>query len=63
MSKQKKSPSTPKAKVHPALEGLDINIDSFGQIKSNMDMDQLLEFLNREMKNDKKLNPKPHEPK
>jgi len=43
-----------KPKVNPALEGFDIHIDSFGEIKSNFEIDKLNQFLNRNVE-DKKL--------
>jgi len=51
MSK-KKDKKTPK--VNPALEGFDIKIDTFGEIKSTMDIDKINEFLNKNVE-DKKL--------
>ncbi|MFZ6009391.1 MAG: hypothetical protein ACOYXT_03515 [Bacteroidota bacterium] len=44
----------PKPKVHKELEGFDITIDSFGEIKSNMNIEKLNEFLNKNVE-DKKL--------
>lgn len=49
MSKKKKQP-----KVNPELEGFDVNIDNFGEIKSTFDIDKLNKFLNRNVE-DKKL--------
>lgn len=43
-----------KAKVHKDLEGLDLSVDSFGEIKSNMPIDKLNKFLNKNVE-DKKL--------
>ena len=43
-----------KAKVHKDLEGLDLSVDSFGEIKSNMPIDQINKFLNKNVE-DKKL--------
>ena len=43
-----------KAKVHKDLEGLDLNVDSFGEIKSSMPIDQINKFLNKNVQ-DKKL--------
>ena len=51
MAKNKKE-GTPK--VHPELEGFNITIDKFGQLKSNMTTEQLNEFLNKNV-DDKKL--------
>lgn len=47
--KNKKNP-----KVNPQLEGFDVRIDSFGEIKSNLGIDKINEFLNRNV-DDKKL--------
>ena len=47
--KKKKDP-----KVNPELQGFDVRIDSFGEIKSNLDIDKINEFLNRSV-DDKKL--------
>ncbi len=52
MSKKKKEEEKPK--VHPDLQGFDININPFGEITSNMDIDKLNEFLNKNV-DDKKL--------
>ncbi|MDE0470651.1 MAG: hypothetical protein OXH57_01825 [Ekhidna sp.] len=43
-----------KAKVHKDLEGLELSVDSFGEIKSNMPIDQINKFLNKNVE-DKKL--------
>ena len=43
MNKDKKQH---KPKVHKDLEGLELNVDSFGEIKTNMEIDKLNEFLN-----------------
>lgn len=51
---RKKKPVTGKPKVNPELEGFDISINSFGEIKSNYDLDKLNEFLNKNV-DDKKL--------
>lgn len=46
--------NTPKPRVHKDLQGLDIAIDSFGEIKSNMNIEKINEFLNKNV-DDKKL--------
>ena len=51
MSKAKKKD---KPTVNPKLKGFEIEIDSFGEIKSNLDIDKINEFLNEEVE-DKKL--------
>ena len=43
-----------KAKVHKELDGLDLSVDSFGEIKSSMPIDQINQFLNKNVE-DKKL--------
>ncbi len=47
--KEEKKPS-----VNEELEGFDIRIDSFGEIKSTFDIDKINDFLNRNV-DDKKL--------
>jgi hypothetical protein len=47
--KNKKNP-----KVNPDLQGFDVRIDSFGEIKSSLDIEKINEFLNRSV-DDKKL--------
>ena len=51
---EKKSKSKPKPKVHKDLQGLDIVIDQFGEIKANMNIEKLNEFLDKNV-DDKKL--------
>ncbi|MEO5601755.1 MAG: hypothetical protein ABIR06_12590 [Cyclobacteriaceae bacterium] len=46
--------NTPKPKVHKDLQGFDIAIDTFGEIKSNMNIEKINEFLNKNV-DDKKL--------
>lgn len=43
-----------KARVHKDLDGLDLSVDSFGEISSNMPIEKLNKFLNRNVE-DKKL--------
>ena len=52
--KQKKTSSKPKPRVHKDLQGLDITIDQFGEIKANMNIEKLNEFLDKNV-DDKKL--------
>ena len=57
MSEQKKSSENDqkeKPKVNKELEGFDIQIDSFGEIKSSLNIETINEFLNRNV-DDKKL--------
>ena len=53
MTKQSKR-TPPKPRVHKDLQGFDIEIDSFGEIKSNMNIEKINEFLNENV-DDKKL--------
>ena len=53
MTKQSKR-IPPKPRVHKDLQGFDIEIDSFGEIKSNMNIEKINEFLNENV-DDKKL--------
>ena len=50
----KKSKIKPKPKVHKDLQGLDIVIDQFGEIKANMNIEKLNDFLDKNV-DDKKL--------
>lgn len=43
-----------KARVHKDLDGLELSVDSFGEISSNMSIDKLNKFLNKNVE-DKKL--------
>lgn len=36
-----------KAKVHKDLKGLDVRINEFGEVESNIDISKLNQFLNR----------------
>lgn len=55
MSKQEQpKKNKPKPKVHKELQGFDISIDSFGEIKSNMNIEKINAFLNENV-DDKKL--------
>ncbi len=44
-------------KVNPELSGFDIKINPFGEIQSNYKVDEINQFLNRNLE-DKKLNQK-----
>jgi hypothetical protein len=44
----------PKPKVHKELQGFDVSIDSFGEIKTNMDIEKINKFLDQNV-DDKKL--------
>jgi hypothetical protein len=55
MAKSGKKPNNkPKPRVHKDLQGLDIVIDQFGEIKGNMNIEKLNEFLDKNV-DDKKL--------
>lgn len=43
-----------KPKVHKDLDGFELSVDAFGEIKSNLDIDKLNKFLNKNV-DDKKL--------
>ncbi len=51
---KKKSEDDHKPKVNKRLEGFDIRIDAFGEIKSTIDIDKINQFLNKSV-DDKKL--------
>ena len=55
MAKKVKEKQLPK--VHKELEGFDIEIDKFGEIKTSFDIDKINEFLNKHT-NDKKFKKK-----
>ena len=52
--KGKPTPKKEKPKVHKELDGFEMSIDSFGEIKSNMNIDKINSFLNENV-DDKKL--------
>ena len=52
--KKKTEEESTKPKVSKELEGLDIKVNSFGEIKTNYDIDKINEFLNKTV-DDKKL--------
>ena len=43
-----------KARVHRDLDGFEINVDGFGELKSNIPIQKINEFLNKNVE-DKKL--------
>ncbi|MCI0751759.1 MAG: hypothetical protein L0Y35_07965 [Flammeovirgaceae bacterium] len=59
----KKEKKSPKPKVHKDLQGFEMSIDTFGEIKSNMNIEKINEFLNKNV-SDKKLTDRdePEEP-
>ena len=52
--KKKTDVESIKPKVSKELEGLNIKVNSFGEIKTNYDIDKINEFLNKSV-DDKKL--------
>lgn len=54
MAKAKKKTEKAKPRVHKDLQGLNIVIDQFGEIKANMNIEKLNEFLDQNV-DDKKL--------
>ena len=52
--KKKIEADNTKPKVSKELEGLNIKVNSFGEIKTNYDIDKINEFLNKSV-DDKKL--------
>lgn len=51
---KKKNKEKEKPKVHKDLRGFEVSIDSFGELKSNIDIDEINKFLNKNV-DDKKL--------
>ncbi|HCX25185.1 MAG: hypothetical protein CMB80_33460 [Flammeovirgaceae bacterium] len=54
MKKHKKEEPEQKPKVNKELDGFDVSIDSFGELKSTIDIDKINQFLNNHV-DDKKL--------
>jgi hypothetical protein len=51
---KKQKPTQTLPKVHKDLEGLDVSINTFGEIQLSYDISKINEFLNKEV-DDKKL--------
>lgn len=51
---KKKDKSEAKAKVHQDLSGFEVSINEFGEIRGNMNIEKINEFLNKNV-DDKKL--------
>ena len=49
-----KDKAEPKAKVHQDLSGFEVSINEFGEIRGNMNIEKINEFLNKNV-DDKKL--------
>ena len=54
MAKKEKPENKQKPKVHKDLQGFEVSIDQFGEIRSNMNIEKINEFLNTNV-DDKKL--------
>jgi len=54
MPEKKKDPKEEQPKVHDELKGFDIKINEFGEIRTNLGIEKLNEFLNENVE-DKKL--------
>lgn len=52
--KKKQEKISEKPKVHQDLDGFEISIDAFGKLSSNLEVDELNKFLNKNV-DDKKL--------
>lgn len=52
--KEKQEKATPKARVHQDLAGFEVSINEFGEIRGNMNIEKINEFLNKNV-DDKKL--------
>jgi len=55
MAKESNKSNKKTPKVHPELEGFELNIDSFGQIVSSIDRNKINQFLDKHLPEDKKL--------
>lgn len=53
-NKEKPVRKKPVPKVHKDLQGFEVSIDQFGEIRSNMNIEKINEFLNKNVE-DKKL--------
>jgi len=49
----KKKPQEGKPEMHPELDGFELSINEFGEIKTNMDLSKINEFLNRNVEDKK----------
>ena len=52
----RKRKNNPIAQVHPELKGLDLKINEFGEIISNIDVDKLNAFLTKSVPDKKLIN-------
>lgn len=53
-SKPEKKPAVKKPRVHKDLDGFEVSINQFGELKSNMDIEKINAFLDKNV-DDKKL--------
>ena len=60
MAKKKSKPAR-KPRVHKNLSGLEVSIDSFGEIKSTMDIEKINAFLNEHVEDKKLIEQREHE--
>lgn len=49
----KKKPQKGKPEMHPELDGFELTINEFGEIKTNMDLSRINEFLNKNVEDKK----------
>lgn len=49
----KKKPKEGLPEMHPELEGFELKINEFGELKTNMDLSKINEFLNRNVEDKK----------
>lgn len=54
MAKETNSKKQGKPRVHQELKGFEVSIDSFGELKSNLPIEKLNQFLDKNV-DDKKL--------
>ena len=60
MAKKKPKPAR-KPRVHKNLSGLEVSIDSFGEIKSTMDIEKINAFLNDHVEDKKLIEQREHD--
>lgn len=60
MAKKKSQPAR-KPRVHKNLSGLEVSIDSFGEIKSSMDIEKINRFLDENVEDKKLIEQREHD--
>ena len=60
MAKKKPQPAR-KPRVHKNLSGLEVSIDSFGEIKSSMDIEKINRFLDENVEDKKLIEQREHD--